>query len=125
MAKADAVEEAWLGRDNVSEWVVMDDNVPVTDLSGTTQAKVFVGTDVIDSAVDGSDVLWWTDSVTSITLPDGQSYTGDVLRARLGRGDLTVGEYEDCRIVLYDMDNTNGLVVSDNVIVTVYVSKEA
>lgn len=124
MAKADSVEEVWLGRDNVSEWVVMDDDTPVTDLSGYTQAKVFIGADVIDSAVDGSGVLWWTDSVTAITLPDGQTFTGDVLRARLGLGDLTVGEYEDCRIVAYDSTNTNGLVLSDNVVVTVYASKE-
>ena len=116
----DADENVWLTRSNISEWVITDDGTPLDDLSSLSRAVICVGSDTVDSDVDGSSVIWWTDSVTSITLPDGTSYTGDVLRSRMGKADLTVGEHEDCRIVVYDTDYPDGLVVTSNMRVTVY-----
>ena len=119
--KADAEEDVWLERGNVVEWVVMDDDDPVSDLSGLTRAVVCIGTAEVDSAVWGSSVIWWTDSVTAKTMPDGTSYTGDVIRAKLGLASgFTAGEYEECRLVIFDGTYTNGLVVSDDITLTVH-----
>lgn len=120
MARYDAEEEVFLERSNTIEWVVTSDDVPVTSLNQLTRAVVVVGTTAVDSSVVGSSVIWWTDSVTGKTLPNGTSYTGDVVRARLGYVDLTAGEYEDCRLVIYDATHVSGLVVSDNIHITVY-----
>ena len=132
MSVFDAQEEVWLDRDNVLEWVIAIDGVNQTDLSGTTRAVVCIGTDTVDYDVDGSNVIWWTDSVTAKTLPDGTSYTGDVVRVKPGKATLTTVraevaasaqefvEYEDCRLVVFDTDNTNGAVASDNILITVY-----
>ena len=119
--KADAEEEIWLERENVIDWVIKNDDVPVSDLSGLTRAVVCIGSTTIDSAVWGSGVIWWTDSVTAKTLPDGTSYTGDVVRAKLGLASgFTAGEYENCRLVIFDADYPSGLVASDDITFTVY-----
>lgn len=119
--KADAEEEVWLERDNYVEWVAMNDDVPVSDLSGLTRVAVCIGSTVVDSSQWGSSIIWWTDSVSAKTLPDGTSYSGDVIRAKLGQASgFTSGEYEGCRLVIYDGTYTNGLVVSDDITITVY-----
>lgn len=117
----DAKEEVWLERDNIIEWVVMNDDTPVSDLSSVTQIVVCIGGIEIDSDQWGSGVLWATDSVTGKELSDGTSYTGNVIRARLGRvSGVSAGEYDACRVVTYDPTYVSGLVVSDNVLITVY-----
>ena len=119
--KADAEEEVWLDRDNYVEWVVFSDDTPVSDLSNVTRAVVCIGSATVDSAQYGSSVIWWTDSVTAKTLPDGTSYTGDVIRAKLGQASgFTAGEYESCRLVVFDSTYTEGVVVSDDITLTVY-----
>lgn len=119
--KADAEEEVWLERGNIVEWVVMNDDTPVSDLSAVTRAVVCIGSTTVDSDVWGSSIIWWTDSVTAKTLPDGTSYTGDVVRAKLGLASgFTAGEYENCRLVLFDGSYTNGFVASDDITLTVY-----
>lgn len=117
----DAKEEVWLGRDNIIEWVVTQDDAPVIDLSATTRATVCIGEVIADSDVHGSGVLWWTDSVTGKILPDGTTFTGDVFRARLGRvSTLVAGEYDDCQFTLWNGASPNGYVVADNINITVY-----
>ena len=116
-----AKEEVWLTRSNIIEWVVSADCVPVTDLSATTQAVVCVDGAEVDSAVVGSSVIWWTDSVTDKVLADGTTFTGDVVRVRLGLvSTLEAGEYAGCRLVLYNPTYPDGLVVSDDIFITVY-----
>lgn len=113
-------ETVWLERGNIVEWVVTADGVPVTDLSGLTRAIVCINGIEADSDIEGSDVIWWTDSVTDKTLCDGTTYTGDVLRAKLGLvSTFSAGEYSDCRLIIYDSTYTNGLVVSDDLFITV------
>lgn len=120
--RVDAKEEVWLERGNIIEWVVLEDDVPVSDLSSLTRAVVCVDEVVVDSAVEGSSVIWWTDSVTGKTLACVEdAYTGDVLRAKLGGvTGLTAGEYDDCRVITFDAQNPSGIVVSDNIEITVY-----
>ena len=119
--KADVEEEVWLGRDNVISWVVLRDDAPVSDLSDTTRAVVCFGDVTVDSDQWGSDVLWWTDSVTGQTLADGTEVSGDVVKARLGTvTGLVSGEYEDVRLILFDPANPNGVVVSDNIYLRIH-----
>lgn len=116
-----AKEEVWLGRSNIIEWVVTADSEPVTDLSNTTQAIVCIDGTEIDSAVEGSDVIWWTGSVSAKELCDGTEFTGDVVRARLGGvSTLSAGEYDGCRLTLFSLTYPNGLVVSDDIFITVH-----
>lgn len=112
-------ESAWDDRDNVAEWVVREDGTPITDLSDVTRVVVRVGATDLDSAVLGATVIWWTDSVTDKALSDGTTYTGDVIRAKLGKGTLTAGTYSACQVIVYDGTNTDGVVVSDKLVVTV------
>lgn len=126
MSRYDAQVDVWLDKGNVSEFVIYADDTAVTDLSGVTRGVVCLGGVEADSD-DDATLVWWTDSVTAKTLPDGTSYTGDVLRARLGQTTgLSAGVYSDGRISLYGTiegltyDATTGpLVVSDSVEFTV------
>ena len=120
LCSVDAEENAWDNRDNIAEWVVFEDDIPVTDLSALTRAVAKIGAYTIDSAVDGSSVIWWTDSVTGKTLPDGSSFTGDVVRVRLGRGSVIAGTYHDCQLITYDADNPNGATISGKITVTMH-----
>lgn len=122
--KAEIEEEVWVNRSNVVEWVVKQDDTPVSSLSSLTRVVITVGPDVVDSDVVGSNVVWWTDSVSSKTLSDGTVYSGDVVRARLGYvSALDIGEHEQCRLVIYNASNPSGLVVSDDITITVHEAK--
>lgn len=114
-----AIESAWLGRDNIVEWVLSEDGTPLTDLSALTRAVVYIGSYTIDSDVEGSSVIWWTDSVTSKTLPDGSIFTGDVMRVKVGQKSMEAGEYTDCQLITYDASNTDGVTISDKINITV------
>jgi hypothetical protein len=122
MIRSDAKVDVWVGSGNISEYVIYVDDTAVTDLSGVTRAVICLNGVDADSD-DDATLVWWTDSVTSKTLPDGTSYTGDVLRARLGK---TTGLTAGCvfgSISLYGtiagltFDATAGaLTVSDSVL---------
>lgn len=116
-----AKEEVWLGRSNIIEWVVVADSVPITDLSGTTRAVICIDGIEVDSAVEGSDVIWWTDSISAKELCDGTEFTGDVIRARLGGvSTLSEGEYDDCWLTLFNPTYTAGLVVADDIFIKIH-----
>lgn len=122
MARSDAKVDVWLDKGNIAEFVIYSDGSAVADLSGLTRAVICLGGVDADSA-DDATLVWWTDSVTAKTLPDGSSFTGDVLRARLGQTtSLVAGVYSDGRISVYGVldsityDATSGpAVVSDSV----------
>ena len=58
-------EAVYNGRDNIITLVLSNNGVVLTDLSGLTRATVKIdATTTIDSAVAGSGVIWWTDTVT-------------------------------------------------------------
>ena len=121
MARPDAEEEIWLGRGNRIEWVVLDGDDPVTDLSSTLKIVICVGDVDVDSSEVGPEVIWWTDSVLNKELKDGSTFTGDVVRAKLGLvPEIEAGEYENCRLVLFNPEYINGVVISDNINITVY-----
>jgi len=119
--RADAQEDVWLGFGNQVEWVVFDScNDSVSDLAALTRVVFKAGSITVDSNIESS-IVSWTDSVTGKLLPDGSSYTGNVIRMKLGLATgMAVGEYEGCCLILYDPTYPNGLVVSDNIALTVY-----
>jgi len=124
--RAQCTEQVFLDRDNVTEWVIGQvDSItgvytPVVDLSATTRAVWCIGETLVDSAIDPS-AIWWTDSVTDKELPDGTLFTGHVLKARAGLSPgLESGDYPATRIVLYDGESIDGVVVAANLHTTVY-----
>lgn len=108
-------EAVYNGRDNIITLVLSNNGAVITDLSGLTRATVKIdATTTIDSAVAGSGVIWWTDSV---------SYRGtstNVLRFKLGGQAITAGEYAGCEVVIYDATLTNGVQIESPLKLTVY-----
>jgi hypothetical protein len=115
----DAQETAWLGADNEVEWVIFRDGEPLVLLIAILRVVVCFGGVVLDSLTSPGDV-WWSDSVTDRPLKDGTLFTGEVLKARLGRTpNLVEGDYDTVRLTVFDEDHPNGLVVSDSIFVSV------
>lgn len=124
--RADAIVDVWLNKGNVAEFAVYADTATgrtyITDLSGVTRGIICLGSLNIDSD-DDATLLWWTSSVTEKTLPDGEVFTGDVVRARLGQmTGLTEGVYTGGELLLYGLiasttysSTTGPLVVSDSI----------
>jgi len=120
--KADAEEEIWIGFGNEIEWVVFSDcDTPLEDLSSITRVVVKIGSLVVDSATNGVGLMTWDGFVTDKQLPDGSTFTGNVIRAKLGLVDgLVAGEFEDCCLITFDPSYPNGLVVSDDITFTIH-----
>lgn len=108
-------EPVYNGRDNPITLVLYNDESVITDLSGLTRVTVKIDDDTtIDSAVVGSTVIWWTDSITY------RGVTTDVLRLLLGGQSLTAGEYAGVEVVIYDSNLTNGAELQSPLKLTVY-----
>ena len=122
MSRPDATEDVWLGRGNVVEFVVVNDGTPVQSLSDFTRAVFCIGGVVADSDIVTSDVIWLTDVVADKELPDGTTFTGNVVRAKLGLTDIVAGTHKDSRLVLFSAEYPNGLIASDNITFKVYAS---
>jgi len=74
-----------------------------TSLSTVTRATFDIGDTTVDSDVDGSSVIWWTDTV------EWRGTTIAVVSLRLGQvAGLAAGTYEGCRLTLYTTTLTNG-----------------
>ncbi|MDX1698963.1 MAG: hypothetical protein R3250_00025 [Melioribacteraceae bacterium] len=101
------LETIYNGRDNSIQYVLLDNNNPVVDLSSLTKVVFKIGTTTIDSTAVGSNVIWWTDQT------DYFGITTDIVSAALGGQGLTAGNYPNSRITVYDPANTNGIVWSN------------
>jgi len=118
--------DIWLDRANIQEIVLRlpkaQGGTAITDLSDKTRVVFTVGGYQVDSAT-AATAIWWGDSETrTITINGAESsFTGDVLKLQVGpelsTAGLTVGEYENCCLVIYDTDHTEGAVYSDNILV--------
>jgi len=124
--RAQCTEQVFLDRDNMTEWVIGQvDSItgvytPLIDLSSTTRAVWCIGETLVDSSVDPA-AIWWTDFVVDKELPDGTLFSGNVLRARAGSvPGLLGGDYPSTRIVLFDSESVDGVVVAANLHTTVY-----
>jgi hypothetical protein len=116
----DAREEVWIGHSNITEFVVADSDGPVTDLSAFTRAVFCIGGTEVDSDVEGSLVIWWTDSVGSKFVQGVGTYSGQVVRARLGEVLTEAGEFPKSRLIMYSPDYAEGLVISDDIFFRVW-----
>lgn len=102
------------GRDNVLRYVLYADGDALADLSGVTRVTIDPGgaASLIDSAVVGSGVIWWTDQAQH------RGETVDVLSLKLGGQGVALGTYENVEIVVYDAVYTNGLEVETDIELT-------
>lgn len=122
--------DVWIDKGNIAEFVVYTESSAgrtyVTDLSGVTRGIVCIGALSADSD-DDATLVWWTSSVTDKVLPTGETFTGDVVRARLGQlTGLTEGVYTGGELLLYGTvesstynTTTGPLVVSDSLLFNV------
>lgn len=78
------------------------DGTVKASLADVTRVTLLIGATLIDSAVVGSGVIWWTDTATY------KAATVDVIKFRLGAQALTAGEYADCALTIYDATYTGG-----------------
>lgn len=115
---ADAKLKVWIGKDNIQELVVIEDGIALTDLSAFTRVLFCIGGVIVDSD-DTVEVIWWNGTVTDKEVPGYGSFTGNVVRARLGRELDEAGEYTDCSLVMYSPAYPLGWVASDSITVTV------
>lgn len=120
MSRPDAILEVWPGHDNIEELVVVVASIPITNLDDITKIEFVVGDTVIASDEAGSGTIWWNDTVQDKVLSDGSTFSGNVVRCRLGRATIEPGAYKNCRIVVYSEDYPNGRVISDNLTVIVW-----
>lgn len=116
----------FLDRANIQELVLQlpdsQGGTAITSLSHITRVVFIVGGYSIDSAT-AATAIWWTDTETRTITINGaeESFTGELLKLQVGpelsTAGLTAGEYEDCCLVIYDADHTEGAVYADNIIV--------
>lgn len=111
----DAREEVWIGHSNTIELVIAGADGPLTDLSAFTRAVFCIGGTEVDSDIEGSGVIWWNESVTNKAVEGLGTYTGDVLRARLGLALTESGDFSKSRLTMYSASYADGLVVSDDI----------
>jgi len=116
--------DIWLDRANIQELVMQQPesqgSALITDLSAFTRMVFMIGGYQVDSAT-APTAIWWDDSETRTVTVDGgaQAFTGDVVKLQVGpelsTAGLTAGEYENCCLVVYDTDHTEGAVYADDI----------
>lgn len=106
-------EIIYLGHDNTIALMLVNDDVPLADLSAITRAVLTINGTDFDSDSLGSSVIWWADSMTY------QGNPVNVIKFKLGGQSIVAGEYTGCKLVTYDPDNANGVVWSEDIKVTV------
>lgn len=120
MSRPDAILEVWPGHDNIEELVVVVASIPITNLDDITKIEFVVGDTVIASDEADAGTIWWNDIVQNKVLSDGSTFSGNVVRCRLGRATIEPGAYKSCRLVVYSEDYPNGRVISDNLKIVVW-----
>lgn len=114
----------WLDRANIQELVVREPTPQggslVTDLTSITRIVFTAGGYQVDSAVSAT-AIWWDDSVTRTVPVDGAdtAFTGEIIKLQVGpelsTAGLTAGTYDNCCLIIYDTDHTEGAVYADNI----------
>jgi len=100
------------GRDNEQDVVLLSDGVPV-DPSSFTRVVVDVdGTTLLDSQTDPAFFQW----------PVAGTWKGQavsVIRLKLGAAGVAAGEYPHGRLIVYDPGYPNGLVWTEDVLISI------
>lgn len=107
----------WNGHDNGPALVLIS-NGEVLDLSSLTRVVVnFGGSPVV--TVDSSTSPTAFDWSTQIEYPTNSGTLVDCLRLNFGDEGLTVGQYPNCQLTLYDPTTPDGLLFSDQLMIEV------
>ena len=114
----ETVTNVYLGHDNAVSVVPYSDIAERTiyDMTGVTQVTASV--DFVDSSMTGDDITASSDDVPTTIWWE---LVGSEWRIHFKVGlfvGITAGDYK-LRIILYDATHTNGLVLTDEVLVTV------
>ena len=94
-----AVEVVYLGHDNSIDLLLKADGTAY-DLSSITSATITIGTTTLTSTNASNGTIRWNKS----------GYDTGEIRLFLGDQSLTAGTYRRAYLVLYDAENTNGIV---------------
>lgn len=86
----------------------------MTSLASITRVVVTIGATTIDSAVVGSSVIWWTETMAY------RGATVGVIKLKLGGQGVAAGAYDDCSLVIYDSAHAGGLRVENPIKLTVH-----
>lgn len=108
-----ATERIYNGTDGVIQYFLLDGCSAIRDLASVVRVVFVIGDSTIDSDIVGPSVIWWDEQ----TLYKG--FLSDVVTARLGGQSIVPGEYLDGRLIVYDPVNTNGIVWSSSLDITV------
>jgi len=116
--------DIWLDRANIQELVLRlpkaQGGTAITDLSDKTRVVFTAGGYQVDSD-DDPTAIWWDDSETRTITIDGaeSAFTGEVLKLQVGpelaTAGLTAGTYENCCLIIYDTNHTEGAVYADDI----------
>ncbi len=113
------VETIYNGRSNVIQYMLLDNSEPVEDLSSISRIIFTIGDTDIDSDIVGQTIIWWSDQKTYIDPITSEEKLIDIVTARLGGQGLLAGDYPNSQLIVYDPDNSTGLVWSDAIYIKV------
>jgi hypothetical protein len=102
-------EVVYLDHDNTSS-LFLTERGEVTSLSSVTRVIITISGADYDSDVLGSTRIWWTEQEEYFK--DHELY--DVLKFKLGDQAIPKGVYIDCRVIVFDASNPNGVVWLDD-----------
>lgn len=99
------VEQVIIGRDNEFWLFLLEQGVPLSDLSPLTRVLLVADEITIDSLGNGVGLIDWSE--TADWRP-GQAKP--VMKFKLGTSSLLpTGSYRGCRIITFDISNPNGV----------------
>lgn len=104
----------FLNHDNASHLFLTEDR-RVVSLSSVLRVLITIDGVIYDSDNLGPSRIWWNEQ--EVYENDGQLY--DALKFKLGDQAIPKGEYINCRVVLFDASNPNGVVWLDDLEVVV------
>lgn len=103
--------EVWDDHGNNPPLVLLS-NGEVIDLSSLTRVIVNFGGDPVVT-VDSSTSPTAFDWTEQVEYPANSGTLVDCLKLNFGSEGLTIGQYPDCQLILYDAVYTTGLVFTD------------
>lgn len=107
-------EAIYISHDNAFGFALTEDGTLLVDLAWIARVKLIIAGSVYDSDILGTSKIWWTD--TKVV----NGTTVNVLQFKLGaEPEVIGGDYCNCRMVIYDASNINGVVWFDDMEVIV------
>lgn len=102
-------EVIFLTHDNASHLFLTEQGA-IIGLSSVTRVIITINGLEYDSDDLGGTRIWWDEQ----EIHDGDGVSYDALKFKLGDQSIDPGEYINCRIILFDVSNPNGVVWTDS-----------